>query len=192
MAEERKARRIVLSDVKKRFGDVLALDRINFIVEHSKVGCIVGPSGCGKTTILNMLAGFEREYEGTAEVGGMGIKGPGPDRTVVFQQDALFPWLTVYKNVVAGISRKNLAAGAAARAKDLLNIVGLVVDTNETELTRARDAFGDVFCATALVAVRYRACQRHFRTGYSDFDVRCIDAPVVFQAIIHILADAIS
>lgn len=126
MAEQRKARQIMLLDVKKRFGDVLALDGINLIVEHSKIGCIVGPSGCGKTTILNMLAGFETEYEGTAEVGGVGIKAPGPDRTVVFQQDALFPWLTVYKNVVAGISGKNLARGAAAQAKDLLNIVGLV------------------------------------------------------------------
>jgi NitT/TauT family transport system ATP-binding protein len=123
--DERKAREIKLTGVSKRYGSLLALDGVDLIIERSRIACVVGPSGCGKTTLLNILAGFETEYEGTAQVGGAAVQEPGPDRTVVFQQDALFPWLTVYKNVVAGVSGKELAAGAAARARDLLEMVGL-------------------------------------------------------------------
>jgi NitT/TauT family transport system ATP-binding protein len=123
--DENTAGRIVLSRVSKRFGGLLAVDCIDLALDGASIGCIVGPSGCGKTTILNILAGFEREYDGTVEVGGKIIEGPGPDRTVVFQQDALFPWLSVYRNVIAGISATNLGAGEDRRAKDLLEIVGL-------------------------------------------------------------------
>jgi NitT/TauT family transport system ATP-binding protein len=125
MPEENPAGQIVLSRVSKQFGDLLALDCLDLVVDRASIGCIVGPSGCGKTTILNMLAGFEREYDGTVEVGGMSVEGPGPDRTIVFQQDALFPWLSVYRNVVAGVSTTSLTAGVARRARDLLEIVGL-------------------------------------------------------------------
>ena len=119
------SRGLVLSGITKRFGEVVALERVSFSVEPSQIACIVGPSGCGKTTILNILAGFETAYDGDARVGDRSIVAPGPDRTVVFQQDALFPWLTVYKNVVAGIERRDLVRGANVRARELLDLVHL-------------------------------------------------------------------
>jgi NitT/TauT family transport system ATP-binding protein len=117
--------RLVLADVTKRFDEVVALDHLSFSVEPSEIACIVGPSGCGKTTVLNILAGFDTVYEGEARVGDQRIVAPGPDRTVVFQQDALFPWLTVYDNVVAGIERSALARGASRDAHELLRLVYL-------------------------------------------------------------------
>jgi NitT/TauT family transport system ATP-binding protein len=117
--------RLVLSNVTKRFDEVVALDRLSFSVAPSQIACLVGPSGCGKTTVLNILAGFDIAYEGEARVGEKRIIGPGPDRTVVFQQDALFPWLSVYKNVVAGIDRRELARGASRDALELLRLVYL-------------------------------------------------------------------
>jgi NitT/TauT family transport system ATP-binding protein len=119
------SRRLVLSGITKKFGDVTALEQVSFSVEPSQIACIVGPSGCGKTTILNILAGFETTYDGEARVGDRRILAPGPDRTVVFQQDALFPWLTAYENVVAGMARQELMRGANLRATELLHLVHL-------------------------------------------------------------------
>lgn len=119
------SRGLVLSGITKRFDDVIALEQVSFSVEPSQIACIVGPSGCGKTTVLNILAGFETHYEGEARVGERPIVGPGPDRAVVFQQDALFPWLTVYQNVVAGIARQDLGRGGNLRATELLDLVHL-------------------------------------------------------------------
>jgi NitT/TauT family transport system ATP-binding protein len=118
-------RGLALVGVTKRFDEVIALDDVGFTVAPSQIACIVGPSGCGKTTVLNILAGFETQYEGRASLGDRPISGPGPDRAVVFQQDALFPWLTVHQNVVAGIARAQLSRGAGRRADDLLRLVYL-------------------------------------------------------------------
>ena len=117
--------RLVLANVMKRFDEVAALDHLSFSVEPSEIACVVGPSGCGKTTVLNILAGFDTVYEGEARVGNKRVVAPGPDRTVVFQQDALFPWLTVYENIVAGIDRRELARGAGHDAQELLRLVYL-------------------------------------------------------------------
>jgi len=81
-------------------GDVVtAVDRVSFDVAKGEFVCLIGPSGSGKTAILNVLAGLERATAGTALVDGTPIEAPGPDRAVLFQDPALFPWLTVRSNV---------------------------------------------------------------------------------------------
>ena len=80
----------------------LALQAFDITVPAHEVACIVGPSGCGKTTLLNMIAGFETPSSGSLTVKSQAVSGPHPDRSVVFQQPALFPWLTVWDNVTLG------------------------------------------------------------------------------------------
>lgn len=100
--------RISIASVTKRFetGDfvVTALDDVNLAVQDREIVTLVGASGCGKSTLLNLIAGFETPTLGQVLVNGQPIKGPGPDRGVVFQQTALFPWLTVEDNIAFGLS----------------------------------------------------------------------------------------
>jgi len=112
--------RISIASVTKRFatGDsvVTALDDVNLAVQDREIVTLVGASGCGKSTLLNLIAGFETPTLGQVLVDGHSIKGPGPDRGVVFQQTALFPWLSVADNVAFGLSlRAN--QGKADRAQ---------------------------------------------------------------------------
>jgi NitT/TauT family transport system ATP-binding protein len=109
------------SEVTTAFADCdLTLERGDFV-------CIVGPSGCGKTTFLNAVAGFVKIAEGTLELDGRPIPGPGPDRAMVFQQANLLPWRTVQANVTYGLelSRKERRSEARRRADELLDLVGL-------------------------------------------------------------------
>jgi len=93
--------------VVKRFdhdgNSVMALDGINLNVEEGDFVCIVGPSGCGKSTFLNIVAGLEKPDSGEILLNGKPISAPGPDRTMVFQEGALFPWLKVIDNVEFGL-----------------------------------------------------------------------------------------
>lgn len=82
---------------------ILALDGINLKVEEGEFVCIVGPSGCGKSTFLNVVAGLEKPDSGEILLNGKSITTPGPDRTMVFQEGALFPWLKVIDNVEFGL-----------------------------------------------------------------------------------------
>jgi len=84
-------------------GNVEALREVDLKIEPGEFICLVGPSGCGKTTLLNIIAGFLEPTAGQVFIEGRKIKGPGPDRCVVFQQYAVFPWLTVRKNVEFGL-----------------------------------------------------------------------------------------
>ncbi|MGE5839321.1 MAG: ABC transporter ATP-binding protein, partial [Deltaproteobacteria bacterium] len=84
-------------------GNVEALRDVNFEIEPGEFICLVGPSGCGKTTLLNVIAGFLEPTSGEVSIDGRKIQGPGPDRCVVFQQYAVFPWLTVRENVEFGL-----------------------------------------------------------------------------------------
>jgi len=103
---------IAFADVTRVFErdgrDVLTLDRMSFDVRDREFVALVGPSGCGKTTCLRMAAGLEFPTSGTVTVGGRPVTKPGPDRAVVFQQFALFPWKTVHENIDFGLRSKGL------------------------------------------------------------------------------------
>ncbi len=91
-----------------------ALTNVDLSIGDGQFVCLVGPSGCGKSTILNLVAGLEMPTEGEVRVRGARVKGPGPDRTVMFQESALFPWLTVEQNIsfpleIAGVAKSERA-----------------------------------------------------------------------------------
>lgn len=121
---------IVIQNVNKTYkgvsGDVVALKDVNLIIDENEFVAIIGPSGCGKTTLLNVLAGLETYDSGSVTVGGEAIVGPGIDRGVIFQQYALFPWLTVRKNMQFGLKYRGYSK---AKQKEITNyymdIVGL-------------------------------------------------------------------
>ncbi|MGE3063970.1 MAG: ABC transporter ATP-binding protein [Hyphomicrobiaceae bacterium] len=82
-----------------------ALDNVSLSIGPDEFVCIIGPSGCGKTTLLNMVAGFDFPTGGSVNAFGHKITGPGSDRTMMFQDYALFPWLTVTGNIEYGLKR---------------------------------------------------------------------------------------
>jgi len=119
------------TDVTMRFNvdgiSKTVLDRVSFAAYHEEFTCIVGQSGCGKTTLLNIMAGFLAPSEGQVTVMGTAIRRPGPDRCVVFQEDTLFPWLTVRENIAFGLkgNRKNSAQHIKDEVDRFLTLVGL-------------------------------------------------------------------
>lgn len=110
-----------------RRGKVEALEGINLNIKAGEFVCLVGPSGCGKTTLLNIIAGLEFPSSGTVELDGVPVSGPGRDRTVMFQESALFPWLDVLGNVMFGLKLvPGLTRSARmAIAEKNLELVGL-------------------------------------------------------------------
>jgi NitT/TauT family transport system ATP-binding protein len=105
---------------------VLALERIDLDVAPGDFVALLGPSGCGKSTLLNLIAGFEPVTSGLLHVDQQPVAAPGPDRGVVFQEAALFPWLTVWENVIFGPRVQGLPKqDYEARAHEMLKIVGL-------------------------------------------------------------------
>lgn len=110
------------------FGEppVLALEKVDLTIQPGEFVALLGPSGCGKSTLLNLVAGFEKTTSGTLTVHGKPVDKPGPDRGVVFQEAALFPWLTVWENVIFGPKTQGVPAkDYEARANEMLRIVGL-------------------------------------------------------------------
>jgi taurine transport system ATP-binding protein len=105
---------------------VHALKDINFKLNKGELLTVLGPSGCGKTTLLNITAGFIRPTSGQIMVGNKEINGPGVDRGMVFQQGALFEWLTVAQNVNFGLRMKNEdPIKTKKKVEEWLDIVGL-------------------------------------------------------------------
>lgn len=105
---------------------VTAVDHVSFEVKAGEFVSLLGPSGCGKTTILNILAGLDAPTSGRALVDGRPIEGPGPDRAVLFQEPALFPWLSVVANVEFALRFVDVPqADRRGRAMDWLENVRL-------------------------------------------------------------------
>jgi len=105
---------------------VHALKDIDLTISEGEFVAILGPSGCGKSTLLNLIAGFEQPTSGILEVFGEPVSKPGPDRAVVFQEPALFPWLTVWENIVFGPKLRGISQSQyATEAKQYLSALGL-------------------------------------------------------------------
>ncbi|RNC29691.1 MAG: Aliphatic sulfonates import ATP-binding protein SsuB [Candidatus Dichloromethanomonas elyunquensis] len=107
------------------WGKVEALKKISFCCSKSEFVSILGPSGCGKTTLLRIIAGLEEPSSGEVLFAGNEIKGPGPERAVVFQEPRLFPWLTVEENASLGISGKKRRSDLEKIVNRTLDLVGL-------------------------------------------------------------------
>jgi ABC-type nitrate/sulfonate/bicarbonate transport system ATPase subunit len=102
------------------------LEDIDLQIAPGEFFVIVGPSGCGKTTLLRILQGLAHPTGGQASVGGKVVTGPGTDRGFVFQNDALYPWRTVTRNVVFGLELQDVGKSeAASRAQAMIELVGL-------------------------------------------------------------------
>jgi ABC-type taurine transport system ATPase subunit len=96
------------------------------VVRDQGVCCIIGPSGCGKTTLIRIIGGFLEATSGTVKLDGVEIRGPGADRGVVFQEYALFPWMTVMENAEFGLRMKGVPkADRRERVMEYLEMVGL-------------------------------------------------------------------
>ncbi|MET3768206.1 NitT/TauT family transport system ATP-binding protein [Marisediminicola sp. UYEF4] len=104
----------------------VALDNVSLDIADNEFVTVVGPSGCGKSTMMNILAGLEEPTSGEALVDRERVSGPGPERGVIFQQYALFPWLTVRKNVEFGLATARVSkAERRERADYFIRMVGL-------------------------------------------------------------------
>lgn len=106
--------------------EVVAVSNLNLKIQTSEIVSIVGPTGCGKSTAMNMVAGFDQSTTGRLTLDNEPIAGPGPDRSVVFQHAALFPWMNVLQNVTFGVKTRGMAQDEyLEKARVLLEAVGL-------------------------------------------------------------------
>ena len=121
---------VELRAVAKSYGTGRArrpvVEDCSFVIEPEKVTVMIGPSGAGKSTLIRLIAGFERPTGGEILVGGKPVRGPGPDRQVMFQECALFPWMTTAENVTYGPrARGALTPETKELASRLIDSVGL-------------------------------------------------------------------
>jgi NitT/TauT family transport system ATP-binding protein len=128
---------ISISNLNKRFETpeqtVSALKDISLNINKGEFVCLLGPSGCGKSTLLNAIAGFLQPSEGSIAVDGRVVVEPGPDRGVVFQEYALFPWMTVCQNIAFGLDIKGME-----KSEKVERVAGLL---EKLGLTEFRDRF---------------------------------------------------
>ncbi|VAX15380.1 ABC transporter, ATP-binding protein (cluster 10, nitrate/sulfonate/bicarbonate) [hydrothermal vent metagenome] len=121
---------VVLNNVSKCFFEdeqkILCLDQLSIEIPPGQLTVLMGPSGCGKTSMINLIAGYETPDTGSITIDGEQITGPGHDRLVVFQETALFPWMTVFNNVAFGPKAKGLPEGdIKEKTESILETVGL-------------------------------------------------------------------
>lgn len=124
------ASHIVIKDVSKVFAtggrEVVALQDIDLEIPRGQFTCLLGPSGCGKSTLLNAVAGFAPPTAGVITADGQPVAGPGPERGMVFQEYALFPWMTVEQNIGFGLEIKRMKREQInQRVTELLKLLSL-------------------------------------------------------------------
>ncbi len=113
-------------NVCKWYGDHCVLPGISLSLSKGSITALIGASGCGKSTLLHLLAGFSSPDSGAIRLAGVPCTTPGPDRVMVFQDDALFPWLSVEENVALGLKTTGVPAAACReQVNDMLCRVGL-------------------------------------------------------------------
>ena len=125
-----KAGELKAVDVSKGYGAQHfrkeVVSQCSFTIERGKLTVMIGPSGCGKSTLIRLLAGFERPTTGTITLDGEPVTGPARDRLVLFQESALFPWMTTWDNILYGPrARGEVTAETRELAEFLLTKVGL-------------------------------------------------------------------
>ena len=112
MAGEERSVKVKIDNVRRVFntrnGEMIALNGVSLDIMENEFICVVGPSGCGKSTLLNIIAGLLEPTSGKVYCDGNEVVGTGTERGVVFQQYALFPWMTVLKNVMFGLNLKGI------------------------------------------------------------------------------------
>jgi NitT/TauT family transport system ATP-binding protein len=154
-ADRRLGADVVIDSVSKTFRRsgrrTVALSGVNLEVGAGELVCLLGPSGCGKSTLLRIVAGALERDEGTVTVGGRPVRGPSPDRGMLFQTPMLFPWLTTRKNILFGPKAQRSAGRSDrddpeldAEADDILRTVGLA-------------KFGDAFPHELSGGMQHRA-----------------------------------
>lgn len=121
---------LIIQNISKSFGfnskANLVLDNVNLLIDKGEFVCLVGPSGCGKSTLLNIIAGLESASCGRIILNGSAVRDAGIDRAVVFQESALFPWLTVIDNVEFGMKMAGIKKEERKRrAMEYLKMVHL-------------------------------------------------------------------
>ena len=142
---------------------VHALENIDLTVQKGEFICLIGASGCGKSTLLRIIAGFEQATSGSINMYGAPITKPGPDRGVVFQDYALFPWLTVRENIIFGPRQRGLPKEHADKiGAEFMEMVGL-------------SAFADRFPAQLSGGMKQRVAIA--RVLANDADILLMDEP---------------
>ncbi|MGR4066384.1 ABC transporter ATP-binding protein [Halomonas sp. LR3S48] len=101
--------------VTKSFGDLRVIDTFDTTIRDGEIVALVGPSGCGKSTLLHMVAGLQHATEGQVKAGGRSVERPAPERTLVFQEHALYPWMTLRQNVALALEFQGRPAGEARK-----------------------------------------------------------------------------
>jgi NitT/TauT family transport system ATP-binding protein len=121
---------VEIQTLSKRYqvdeGEIVALAATSLTIGEGEFVCLLGPSGCGKSTLLKIVAGLIPASGGSVLINGHPVAGPGPDRAVVFQDYALFPWMTVNDNVEFGLAARGVDATRRHQVSgELLRVVGL-------------------------------------------------------------------
>lgn len=126
MNEQHKGAMISIQGIAKHYGDFKALERVDLEIEKGEFVVLLGASGCGKSTLLNLVTGFDKPTAGRIVVNGREVNKVDPHCGMVFQQYALFPWLTVLDNVAFGLKMKGIAKAERLQvARRFIDMVGL-------------------------------------------------------------------